>query len=357
MADIAHVASAALAYASRTTITIGKPTGTVENHVMVGSINHETAITSVPSGWSLIVTAQNGGNLNCSLYRKRATASEGSDYSWGQSGGGYAGGGISTYANVITSGEPVEASVGRDGGASTSTGQWDSITTTSANAMLVGGIATFNVVTCTAASATSPLTNRERVDVDGTAMYDGLQASAGASGNKTVPFSASTTYASCFCALTPAPSGGLTATPSDSTTTTDAITGVTGAYSPATRFEAVTATDVVTAVSGAYALDLISDTVTLAEAIETRVGLQADLLTETVTATDAVLDVRGAYAPATVADLVTLAELVTVSGAYAPALIADAVTAFDVITGASTQDAVAMLPPILVFVDEQQLDG
>jgi len=214
MADITFRAAGSLAYASRTTITIPKPAGVAVDDILIASINSETAITSVPTGWALVDTAENGGVLTCSVYYKRAVTADttATDYSWGQSGGGYAGGGICAYYNCITSGDPVEAELGKDGGAANTTVQWDSITTTSAGAMLVGCCATFNDIAFTASTATSPLTNRERVDVGGTAMYDGLQASAGASGNKTVTVG-STAWASVFIALTPAPSGAVTRSP------------------------------------------------------------------------------------------------------------------------------------------------
>ncbi len=72
--------------ASGAAITINKPTGTVQNDVMVASIavRPQTTIVTPPSGWTLIRRIDNATANSNSLitYRKVAGASEASSYTW-----------------------------------------------------------------------------------------------------------------------------------------------------------------------------------------------------------------------------------------------------------------------------------
>ena len=70
--------------ASSTTITINKPTGTVENDIMYAYIVHESAAMTSdtpPSGWADVGTNPHAfGGGNAYVYKKTAGASEGSSY-------------------------------------------------------------------------------------------------------------------------------------------------------------------------------------------------------------------------------------------------------------------------------------
>jgi hypothetical protein len=66
------------------TVTIAKPTNTAQNDVMVAFILTVSgaAMTTVPSGWTLYDSVDNGSNLKLWIYRKVAGGSEGSSYVW-----------------------------------------------------------------------------------------------------------------------------------------------------------------------------------------------------------------------------------------------------------------------------------
>lgn len=199
---ITYRSSTGVNWASGADVVITKPTGTVDGDILVAVIYHDTAITSVPSGWTLIHTTLN--TANASSYWKRA-ASEGASYTWSHTSN-YIGGSMAAYSGCLESGDPIDAASENSGTSDTLT--WTGITTTVANAMLVGLIMKVSDVGVTAATATSPLTNNERTDVQGTALYDGIQASAGSSGDKTVSLGGWIAWVGHLIALKPATGGG-----------------------------------------------------------------------------------------------------------------------------------------------------
>lgn len=66
------------------TVTIAKPTNTAQNDVMVAFIATVSgaAMTTVPSGWALYDSVDNGSNMKLWIYWKLAGASEGASYAW-----------------------------------------------------------------------------------------------------------------------------------------------------------------------------------------------------------------------------------------------------------------------------------
>ncbi|HEX9730119.1 MAG TPA: hypothetical protein VGA37_16605, partial [Gemmatimonadales bacterium] len=180
-------------------LTINKPTGTVQDDVMIASVAVRPSSSTItpPTGWTLIRTDtwDSGITEILSTYRKVAGASEPASYSWGLTASTGAVGGILSFSGVDTT-TPIDVSNGQQ----VNTGDdvaAPSVTTTVANTMLV----TAHAVTSsgTSGSAWTPPTGMtEAVDVSSSSGTGGesielnyvLQASAGATGTKTATMSA-----------------------------------------------------------------------------------------------------------------------------------------------------------------------
>jgi hypothetical protein len=122
---------------SQGSLTITKPTGTVQDDVMVANIyvvGTNPTITA-PSGWTLILSTLDGTTARLSTYYKVAGASEPASYQWTFSGASMTEGGIITFYGVITT-SPIDVYDGQANAASTSYTA-PSVTTTVGNAMLV----------------------------------------------------------------------------------------------------------------------------------------------------------------------------------------------------------------------------
>ena len=132
-------------------LTIAKPTGTVQNDVMIASIavRPSTVTITPPSGWTAVRRMDNANATANSLavYQKVAGASEPANYTWTISAHSGAAGGIQAFAGVDTS-APVDVEDGWNFDAS----YWPSlytpeVTTTVANTMLVTSHAVANADT------------------------------------------------------------------------------------------------------------------------------------------------------------------------------------------------------------------
>ena len=111
-ASVNHVATAAGNNGTgSTSVTVNKPTGTAEGHVMlavVGVRGGSGVTVSAPAGWTQINTNNSGTTLRSTTFYKVAGASEGSSYTFTWSGSNKASGVISTYSGVDTS-SPINA--------------------------------------------------------------------------------------------------------------------------------------------------------------------------------------------------------------------------------------------------------
>lgn len=177
-------------------ITISKPTGTVDNDIMIAgvAVEDDVAITA-PAGWNSIGSVDHTGQpFDLYVYWKRAS-SEGASYQWTHSSAGRSGF-IASYSGCITSGDPQDATATTNQGTGTSltaTG----LTTATANSMLifVGGLWLWS------RTVTPPASFNERVDNTNTYLADLVQAAAGASGNKTATISGSDDWIGFLIAL------------------------------------------------------------------------------------------------------------------------------------------------------------
>jgi alpha-tubulin suppressor-like RCC1 family protein len=204
---IFHPVSAAISYrasgtgenaAGATTVVVTKPTGTVQNDVMVAVIgvnqNAATVTLTAPSGWNLINANNSTTVLYSATYYKVATASEGSNYTWtinvaGTPTAKKAVGVISSYSGVNTT-TPIHVN-GSQANASGTTMTSPSVTTTVANTVIVAAFSTSRADTVTAGSS---MTLRGQAASSGgggattkatSEMQDIAQSGTGASGAKT----------------------------------------------------------------------------------------------------------------------------------------------------------------------------
>ena len=131
--------AAASASATTGNITITKPTGTVENDVLIASIGVRPNTTGItpPTGWTLVRRVDTTGPDANSLavYRLAAGASEPASYTWTLTGVSASSGGIQSFTGVDTT-TPIDV----ENGQTTASGlshATPSIVTTLPNTMLV----------------------------------------------------------------------------------------------------------------------------------------------------------------------------------------------------------------------------
>lgn len=120
-------------------LTINKPSGTVEGDVMIASIavRPDTAAITEPANWTLVRRVDNANpNANSlAVYYKVAGASEPADYTWTFSASTGSAGGIQSFLGV-DQGNPINVDSGQNT-ASGLTHATPSVNTTATNTMLV----------------------------------------------------------------------------------------------------------------------------------------------------------------------------------------------------------------------------
>ena len=117
--------------------TVNKPSGTVQNDVLVASVNFEKGSdnsVTPPSGWTLIRRTNNGTDVGMATYYKVAGASEPSSYTWTHNQSPKWAAGIGRYDGVDTA-DPLDVDSGNTGNSSSQTA--NSVTTTADNAIVL----------------------------------------------------------------------------------------------------------------------------------------------------------------------------------------------------------------------------
>lgn len=166
-----------------TTATFNKPTGTVAGDVLVAFFGGSPS--SAPTGWVLFASETTLGLWG---YYKVAGGSEPASYSWPQSFNATFDGGISRYSGV-DNGTPMDVAASTAVVFGTTTAVAPSITTVTANAMLIGGVLV-GVATITPPSGFTERWERAVGTTFDVEHASGIQAAAGASGAKTWTLSA-----------------------------------------------------------------------------------------------------------------------------------------------------------------------
>ena len=184
------------------TVSVTKPAGTVAGNVLVSCLalnGGSVAGTGVPAGWTPVASVTAQANPKVFGYYKVATASEPASYTWTLASSVAGGGGVARYSGA----SGVDGAATSASGSSAASGTVAGVTTTTANAMLVGCMG----VNSSSVTLTSPagLSQAWEVGDRRFELADGRQATAGGSGAKTWTFSASREWAGWLVALRPSP--------------------------------------------------------------------------------------------------------------------------------------------------------
>ena len=182
-----------------TTLRIPAPSGVAAGDVLVSCValnGGSIGSAGGPSGWTLLASQTSLANPKVYGYFKVATGTEPADYAWTTSST-TSGGVISRYSGAAG----LDTTASAASGAAALSGTVGQVTTTTANAMLVGCMS----VNSSSATLSSPagMTEVAETGTRRLEVADGIQPTAGPSGNKTWTFSASREWAGWLVALRP----------------------------------------------------------------------------------------------------------------------------------------------------------
>ena len=187
------------------TVIVNAPTGIVAGDLLVSCLalnGSSVSATGVPAGWSPIASVASIANPRIYGYYRIAGASEPTSYQWTLTASVANSAGIARYSGVNTS-QPLDGAAGTATGTSSTTAALPSVTTSVANARLIGCIA----VNSGNASLliTSPAGMSQAWDIAGKRqeLADQAIAAAGPSGTRTWSFSSSREWAGWLVALRP----------------------------------------------------------------------------------------------------------------------------------------------------------
>jgi myo-inositol-hexaphosphate 3-phosphohydrolase len=183
--------------AASTVLTIPKPANVAQGDLLVSCLSlngGSIAATGVPSGWTPLAAVTTIANPKVYGYYKVATGSESASYSWTTTST-TSGGGIARYSGA----SGLDAAATSASGPAASSGTVPAVTSTTANAMLIGCMS----VNSSSATLTPPAGMTQAVE-SGARRFevaDGIQAIAGSSGAKTWTFSGAREWAGWLVAL------------------------------------------------------------------------------------------------------------------------------------------------------------
>lgn len=180
---IAFVARSDQGGASGGDLTVSKPTGTLDNHILVANCYSEGGATAftLPAGWAWVAAAVQNTNSNFwhRLAWKRAS-SEPTSWTFTHSPSAWRTVVVSAWSGCVTSGDPQDSTAVSTNG-NTTTVTAGSITNATANSMNIAFVMSYNLDDLGVSG--SGYTDNGVYDVAN--MFYGVQASSGASGVKT----------------------------------------------------------------------------------------------------------------------------------------------------------------------------
>lgn len=199
--------------ANTSSLSVNRPTGTVDGDVLIAVVAWWIETLTPPSGWTQIGSTQtwniSGEDVFVRAYY-RVASSEPTSYAWGLSGTNDIAVSIATYYNVNT-GSVVDVQAGQTNAANTSMTAPSVSPTTDADMLLfLGGAGSDSAGSAT---ATPPSGMTERADATAgtwikTYIAEQLLTAAGATGTRVATLSTSENNAGILVALTPSSSGG-----------------------------------------------------------------------------------------------------------------------------------------------------
>lgn len=195
--------SFATANGTGTSVTLTKPAGVTAGDLLLAAFLKAGSITAAPAGWTLALAG-----TDFRVYYRVADGTEGASFTWTQSVSGSWRGGISRYSGVSNA-SPIDAGFVTTSGVAT-TGSAGPVTTTTANAMVIGGANSGQ-------TTTPPASLTERWESTGGGLdiehASAIQAAAGSTGSKTWTFAANTTWEAWLAALTDANASATISSP------------------------------------------------------------------------------------------------------------------------------------------------
>lgn len=181
---------------SAASVTVAKPSGTLEGHLIVVTAYIEAdtnSWASVGAGFTSITTSTNTGALNIQTWWKWCGASEPASWTWTGTSSGWMTVDCVVFSGGSGTGNPVETFAVDQGDSIIGGGSSPSITTLSANALVLACYGNFSGSN---ASAVSGATTVLRTALGGTMISSGIKATAGATGTTTYTGLGTETYAS-----------------------------------------------------------------------------------------------------------------------------------------------------------------
>lgn len=185
---IAFRAATTAGNASGGNLTINKPTGTVDDDILILCLYREAYAWTLPSGFAQVGSdqASNAANMTTTLAWKRA-ASEGSSYTVNLSGTTWRTAALAAFSGCLTGASPIDTTPTGLGDGHTTSGtdgiRLADVTTTVDNAMLIGGSGVYTGTDNTAGS--SGYTVAASGQLGGCGIVYKAQASSGATGQIT----------------------------------------------------------------------------------------------------------------------------------------------------------------------------
>ncbi|MCW2765197.1 MAG: hypothetical protein JWO11_1156 [Nocardioides sp.] len=189
--------STAVNTTAATTLRIATPSGVVAGDVLVSCVSlngGSIGSAGVPAGWTQLAAQTSLANPKVYGYYKVATSTEPANYAWTTSSVP-SGGVIARYSGATG----LDTAATSASGAAAASGTVGQVTTTTANAMLVGCMS----VNSSSVTLSSPagMTQVAETGDRRFELADGLQPTAGPSGTKTWTFSAAREWAGWLVAL------------------------------------------------------------------------------------------------------------------------------------------------------------
>lgn len=188
------------------TMTIAQPAGTLPGDVLVAclALNTRRVVAGgVPADWKPIAEVTAIPNPHVFGYYKVAGSSEPAEYTWLLSSATQNSGGIGRYSGVDNA-SPLDAVASSASKTIATAGTIPGVTTTTSRAMLIGCMGVNSSTDAVAFATPAGMTDVWDLGGKRHELAEGLQAAAGATGDKTWTFRARREWAGWLAALRPA---------------------------------------------------------------------------------------------------------------------------------------------------------
>lgn len=205
-----------------TSMSINKPTGTVDNDIMFALIKIPAQEALTATGWTLLGSPGYDNDTNSSTrtyFLYKIAASEGASYTFSWTTTGRNGGSVYTVRGGFNTATPIDVVSNTSYETSDTTARAAGMTVAAANSVVIVAVSTHTSTSETSTAPTVPSTFTEDVDV-----YDGLSRNhrafyrldwtgSGATGNMDVTLSATNASKHAFAVALAPSGGGSTAVP------------------------------------------------------------------------------------------------------------------------------------------------